>query len=40
MLADTAEFLSTRKVIPMPEGFFSRPIDREAFLDEVKRILS
>ena len=34
------EFLSTRKVIPPPEGFFSKPIDREAFLAEVKRILS
>jgi len=34
------EFLSTRKVIPPPEGFFSKPIDREAFLDEVKRILA
>ena len=34
------EFLSTRKVIPPPEGFFSKPIDREEFLAEVKRILA
>lgn len=34
------EFLSTRKVIPPPEGFFSKPIVREDFMAEVKRILA
>ncbi len=34
------EFLNTRKVIPPPEGFFSKPIVREDFMAEVKRILA
>jgi len=34
------EFLSTRKVIPPPEGFFSKPIIREEFIAEVNRILA
>ena len=33
------EFLSSRKVVPPPEGFFSKPIVREDFMAEVKRIL-
>ncbi len=34
------EFLSTRKVIPPPEGFFSKPIVREEFMAEVNRLLA
>jgi CheY-like chemotaxis protein len=33
------KFISTRKQIPAPEGFFSKPIDREEFLGAVARIL-
>ena len=33
-------FLSTRKKTPPPEGFFSKPIDREAFLEKVGEILA
>jgi CheY-like chemotaxis protein len=33
------QFLSTRKQIPEPEGFFSKPIDRDAFLDKVREVL-
>jgi CheY-like chemotaxis protein len=34
------KFLSTRKQVPPPEGFFSKPIDRQKFLDTVANILS
>ena len=33
-------FISTRKWLPAPEGFFSKPIDKEAFIKKVKEILS
>lgn len=33
-------FLSTRKQVPPPDGFFSKPIDREEFLSTVNRLLS
>jgi CheY-like chemotaxis protein len=33
-------FLSTRKQVPPPEGFFSKPIDREEFLKTVAGLLS
>jgi CheY-like chemotaxis protein len=33
-------FLSTRKKTPAPEAFFSKPIDREAFLEKVKELLA
>jgi len=33
------KFISTRKQVPAPEGFFSKPIDREEFLAAVARIL-
>jgi CheY-like chemotaxis protein len=32
-------FLSTRKHVPPPEGFFSKPIDREEFLRAVARVI-
>jgi CheY-like chemotaxis protein len=34
------KFLSTRKQIPAPEAFFSKPIDRQEFLDTVVKILN
>jgi CheY-like chemotaxis protein len=33
------KFISTRKQVPAPEAFFSKPIDREEFLGAVARIL-
>jgi CheY-like chemotaxis protein len=33
------KFLSTRKQVPPPEAFFSKPIDRKEFLDAVARVL-
>jgi len=33
-------FISTRKQVPPPEGFFSKPIDKQEFLDAIARILS
>jgi len=33
-------FLSTRKHLPPPEGFFSKPIEREEFLEKVSEILA
>jgi CheY-like chemotaxis protein len=33
------KFISTRKQVPAPEAFFSKPIDRGEFLDAVARIL-
>jgi CheY-like chemotaxis protein len=32
-------FLNTRKHIPAPEGFFSKPIEREKFLEKVAEVL-
>jgi len=33
-------FLSSRKHIPPPDGFFSKPIPREKFLEKVKELLA
>lgn len=33
-------FVSTRKQVPPPEGFLSKPIDKQEFLDTIARILS
>ena len=33
-------FLNSRKNIPAPEGFFSKPIEREKFLEKVSEILA
>jgi CheY-like chemotaxis protein len=33
------QFMSSRKQIPEPEGFFSKPIDRDAFLEKVRELL-
>jgi CheY-like chemotaxis protein len=32
-------FLSTRRQVPPPEGFFSKPIDRDEFVAAVKKLL-
>jgi CheY-like chemotaxis protein len=34
------KFLSTRKQVPAPEAFFSKPIDRQEFLDTLVKILN
>ena len=34
------KFLSTRKQVPAPEGFFSKPIDRQEFLQSLAKILN
>ena len=33
-------FLSTRKHLPPPEAFFSKPIDREEFVQKVGEVLA
>ena len=33
-------FISTRKQVPPPEGFLSKPIDKQEFLDTIARVLS
>lgn len=32
-------FISNRKLVPAPEGFFHKPIDRDAFVKAVKDLL-
>jgi len=34
------KFLETRRQVPPPEAFFSKPIDRQEFIDKVAEILS
>ena len=34
------KFLSHRSLVPPPEGFFPKPIDRDAFLAAVEKLLS
>jgi len=34
------KFLSTRKQVPPPEAFFSKPIDKTEFIETVRRLLS
>ncbi len=34
------QFLSTRKQIPPPEAFFSKPIEEKEFLDKIAELLS
>jgi len=33
-------FLSTRKHLPAPDGFFAKPIEREKFLEKVTELLT
>ncbi len=34
------KFLNRQSLVPMPEGFFPKPIDRDEFLAAVKKLLS
>jgi CheY-like chemotaxis protein len=34
------KFLGNRTLVPAPDGFFPKPIDREAFLDAVAKLLA
>ena len=38
-LGSFQQFLSSRKQIPPPDGFFEKPIDRDAYLETVTRLL-
>lgn len=33
-------FISGRRLVPAPEGFFHKPIDRAAFIEAVKELLA
>jgi two-component system cell cycle response regulator DivK len=33
------KFLSSRRHIPPPEGYFSKPIDKSEFIDKIKQLL-
>jgi CheY-like chemotaxis protein len=33
------KFISNRRLVPAPEGFFHKPIDRDAFVAAVKELL-
>jgi len=33
------KFISNRRLVPAPEAFFPKPIDREAFIEAVKGLL-
>lgn len=32
-------FISSRRLVPAPEGYFPKPIDRESFIRKVKEVL-
>lgn len=34
------KFISNRRLVPAPEGFFHKPIDRQAFLEAVQKRLA
>ena len=34
------KFISNRSLVPAPEGYFPKPIEREAFVAAVKRLLA
>jgi CheY-like chemotaxis protein len=34
------KFISNRRLVPAPEGFFHKPIDRDAFVAAVRKILT
>ena len=34
------KFISNRSLVPAPEGFFPKPIDREAFVKAVNGLLA
>ena len=33
------KFLSTRRQVPPPEGYFSKPIDRDEFIAKIRQLL-
>ncbi|MFO8173235.1 MAG: response regulator [Gemmatimonadota bacterium] len=33
------QFISNRRLVPAPEGYFPKPLDREAFIEKVKEVL-
>ena len=33
-------FISNRRLVPAPEGYFPKPIDRDAFISTVKELLA
>lgn len=33
------QFISNRRLVPAPEGYFPKPLDREAFIQKVKEAL-
>ena len=37
---DFRRFISTRRQIPPPEGFVAKPIDREALLETIRKLLA
>ena len=37
---DFGKFISTRRQVPPPEGYLSKPIDQEEFLEMVAKLLS
>ena len=37
---DFKRFISTRRQVPPPEGFISKPIDKQELLDTIAKILS
>jgi len=34
------KFISNRSLVPAPEGYFPKPIEREAFVAAVKKLLA
>ncbi len=34
------KFISSRSNVPPPEGFFPKPIDREALLESIQKLLA
>ncbi len=38
--AEFERFIHTRRQVPPPEGYFSKPVDRQALLDTIANILA
>ncbi len=34
------QFISNRRLVPAPEGYFPKPLDREAFIQKVNEVLA
>lgn len=37
---DFEKFISTRKKVPPPDGYFSKPIDRDRLLESIEKLLN